>query len=187
MGKSAPEYATTTTDSGLWGSSTSSGKGTSYSAPDWAKNTMGTIGNNLNSTMNSMLSNNFSNDANFQAYQNQLNRTANQNYDASVLSSLANRGLMRSSGLQAATNSFNNRLIDNTTNLYDNYYNRLQNNLENMLGVSNNLFNYMTGLGSLSQNDSKNVSDYNLSAWQSKLNANTSLYKSLIDAAAKGG
>lgn len=166
MGKTAPGYASTTTDSGLWGSSTSNGKGTSYKAPNWAKDTMGTIGNNLNSTLNNMLNNDFTKDANFQAYQNQFNKTAKQSYDSSVLSSLADRGLMRSSGLQAATNSFNNRLADYTTEIYDNYYNKQQNNLSNMLNISNNLFNYMTSLGSSSQSQAQAVSNYNLNRWQ---------------------
>ena len=187
MGKhsNAPKYAQTTYDTGkLFGKSTSGENGTTYSAPNWISNTMGTVGNNVNSTLQNMLSNDFSNDANFKAYQNQLNKTASQNYDTSVLSQLANRGLMRSSGLQSATNAFADTLADKTTDLYDNYYNRQANNLSNLLNTSNTLYNYITGVNSGSQQNSKNVSDYNLSKWQDEQNANNALWGSLMNTGA---
>lgn len=183
--KSAPKYAKTTYDTGnLYGKSTSDENGTTYSAPNWISNTMGTVGNNVNSTLQNMLSNDFSNDANFKAYQNQLNKTASQNYDTSVLSQLANRGLMRSSGLQSATNAFADTLADKTTDLYDNYYNRQANNLSNLLNTSNTLYNYITGVNSGSQQNSKNVSDFNLSKWQTKQNANNAMWGNLMNAGA---
>lgn len=187
MGKhsNAPKYAQTTYDTGnLFGKSTSDENGTTYSAPNWISNTMGTVGNNVNSTLQNMLSNDFSSDANFKAYQNQLNKTASQNYDTSVLSQLANRGLMRSSGLQSATNAFADTLADKTTDLYDNYYNRQANNLSNLLNTSNTLYNYITGVNSGSQQNSKNVSDYNLSKWQAEQNANNAMWGNIMNTAA---
>ena len=169
MGKSskAPEYKTTTYDTGgLFGSSTNSSSGTTYKPADWMTNTMGTVTNNINPTLSSMFSNDFSNDANFKGYQDQLNKTMEQNYDTSVLSNLANRGLMRSSGLQAATNSFNDTLTDNTMALYDNYYNRLSNNLANALNTSNTLFDYMTGVNSGALNNANAVNNYNLAKYK---------------------
>lgn len=163
----APEYKTTTYDTGgLFGSSTNSSSGTTYKPADWMTNTMGTVTNNINPTLSSMFSNDFSNDANFKGYQDQLNKTMEQNYDTSVLSNLANRGLMRSSGLQAATNSFNDTLTDNTMALYDNYYNRLSNNLANALNTSNTLFDYMTGINSGALNNANAVNNYNLAKYK---------------------
>lgn len=189
MGKSssAPKYATTTNNTGLWGSSTTGEKGTTYNPTEWMTNTMGTVGNNLNSTLGSMLSNDFSQDANFKAYQNQLNKTMGQNYDATVLNPLANRGLMRSSGLQAATNSFANTLADNTMDLYDNYYNRQQNNLSNLLNTSNAFYDYMTGATTGSRQDTNSVNDYNKWKYQMDMankQANKALYGQLASAAA---
>ena len=106
MGKSssAPKYATTTYDTGgLFGSSTSGASGTSYKPTDSISNVGTNAWSGLNNALQGINSTDYSNDANFQAYQNQLNKTAQQAYDANVLSPLANRGLMRSSGLQAAT------------------------------------------------------------------------------------
>ena len=85
MGKSkAPNYAKTTYDTGnLFGSSTTDKKGTTFNPAGWMSDTMDTVGGNVNSTLYNMLSNDYSNDANFQAYQNQKNKSAEQNLDAS--------------------------------------------------------------------------------------------------------
>lgn len=186
MGKSskAPGYQSASYDTGgLFGSSTTGKKGTNFNATDWQQNTMGTIGNNLNSTLNSMLSGDFSNDANYQAYRDNLNRQMTQAYDTSVLGQLANRGLMRSSGLQSATNSFADTLANNEMNLYDSYYNRLSNNLSNMLNTSNTLYNYITGINTGSQNNANNVNSFNLSQAQMNNNNNNALWGSLANTA----
>ena len=177
----APEYKETTYDTGgLFGSSTNNASGTTYKPADWMSNTMGTVTNNLNPTLSNMLSNDYANDPNFQAYQNQLNKTMEQNYDASVLSNLANRGLMKSSGLQAATNSFNNTLADNTMDLYDNYYNRQSNNLSNLLNTSNTIFDYMTGINSGSLNNANAVNNYNLAKYKIDNSGSSSNIGSII-------
>lgn len=184
MGKSkkAPDYATASYDTGgLFGSSTTNKKSTTYNAPDWMTNTMGTVGNNVNNTLQNMLSGDFSNDANYQAYQNNLNRQMSQAYDANVLGQLANRGLMRSSGLQSATNAFADTLANNQMNLYDNYYNRQAQNLANLLNTSNTLYNYITGVNTGSQNLANNVSNYNLA--QAQANNNNALWGSLANTA----
>ena len=166
MGKKstkAPGYATASYNTdGLFGSSTTNGKSTSYNAPSWISNTMGTVGGNVNNTLSSMVNNDFTTDPNFLRYQNQFNNQMAQNYDNSVLSPLANRGLMRSSGLQASTNAFNDTLANKQLELYDNYYNRQANNLANLLNTSNTLYNYITGVNTGSQNLANNVSNYNL-------------------------
>jgi hypothetical protein len=176
MGKKskAPEYATTTTDTGLWGSSTTGKSGTTYNAPDWMNSTMGTITSNLQPTVNNMLSNDYSNDANFQAYQNQLYNTMGQQYDQ-MLGNLADRGLMRSTGLQALNNNYAQALQDNVTGLYDSYYNRQANNLSNLLNTSNTLYDYMTGTTSLSKNDTNALNQYNLAKYKLDNSSNSNI------------
>ena len=165
--KSAPEYQTTTYDTGnLFGSSTSGKSGTTYNAPDWISSTMGTVSSNINPTLNSMMSNDYSNDPNFKVYQDNFNRQMQQSYDANVLGDLANRGLMRSSGLQASTNSFNNTMNENLANLYDTYYNRQSNNLANLLNTSNTLYDYITGINTGSRQDANSVNNYNLAKYR---------------------
>jgi hypothetical protein len=128
--------------------------------------TMGTVGKNLNPTLKSMVNNDFMTDKNFLRYQDRFTDQMNDLYDTSVLSNLAGRGLMRSSGLQGATNSFTDSLQRGQLDLYDNYYNRLNNNLANMLNTSNTLYNYMTGVNTGSQQQAGNYNNYNLKKWE---------------------
>ena len=184
MGKKskAPEYATASYNTGgLFGDSTTSGKNTSYNAPNWISNTMGTVGGNVNKTLSSMVNNDFMTDPNFLRYQQQFTNNMNDLYDTSVLSNLANRGLMRSSGLQGATNAFADTLANNQLALYDNYYNRQANNLSNLLNTSNALYNYITGVNTGSQNLANNVSNYNLQ--KAQMNDNSALWNSLANTA----
>lgn len=185
MGKSkAPEYAKTTTGTGgLFGSSTSDKGGTRFVAENWQKN-MGGLGSNLiNQSLQGMATNDYSNDPNFQVYQDNFNRQAQQAYDANVLSPLANRGLMRSSGLQAATNSFNNTMADNLADLQDSYYNRQVNNLSNALNSQNQLYSWITGLNNAAMGNSQAVSDYNMKKYQADQAAKSSLFGNLMQAA----
>lgn len=184
MGKkkeSVPEYASTSYDTGgLFGSSSTNKNGTSYTPTNWISTANSTAGTGINTSLNNMLSNDFANDANFQAYQNELNRVASQNYDTSVLSNLANRGLMRSTGLQSATDAFNRALIDNTTDVMDNYYNRQSNNLASALNTQNALYDYITGLNSGSLNSNNALNNYNLTKYKLENSGSDSNIGSLI-------
>jgi hypothetical protein len=162
--KKAPGYASASYDTGgLFGSSTTNSSGTTYKPTESISNAGNTAWSGLNTSLQNMSSNDYANDPNFQVYQNQLHKAATQNYDTSVLSQLANKGLMRSSGLQAATNAFADTLANQTTDLYDSYYNRQLNNLSNYQNVLNSLYNYITGVNTGSQNNANNVSNYALS------------------------
>lgn len=191
MGKKsskAPGYATASYGTGgLFGSSTTGPSGTTFNPTGEMTNAGNTAWSGLNNVLYGISSNDYANDPNFQAYQNQLNNSMRQNYDASVLSQLTNRGLMRSSGLQAATNAFNDTLANQTTNLYDSYYNRMSNNLSQYQNTLNNLYNYITGVNTGSQNNANNVSNYNLAQTQLNNQAgayNNALYGSLASSAA---
>lgn len=161
--KKAPEYTSATYNTGgLFGSSTADKNGVTYTPTSQITNTGNIAWSGLQNTLQGLSSNDYANDPNFQAYQNKLNSTMAQNYDTSVLSQLANRGLMKSSGLQSATNAFADTLANQTTDLYDSYYNRLSNNLSNYQNVLSNLYNYITGVNTGAQNQANNVSNYNL-------------------------
>lgn len=184
----APDYATATYNTGgLFGSSTASKSGVDFKANDQMAQAGNTAWGGLNTTLNNLGSNDYVNDPNFQQYQNAMNKQMQQNYDTSVLSNLANRGLMRSSGLQGATNSFANTLADQTTNLMDSYYNRNANNLANYQNVLSNLYNYITGVNTGAQNQANNVSNYNLQQAQLQAQqnaANNAMYGQLAQAGA---
>ena len=185
MGKSkAPEYAKTTTSTGgLFGSSTSDKSGTKFTGEDWQTN-MGGLGSNLiNQSLQGMTTNDYSNDPNFKVYQDNFNRQAQQAYDANVLNPLANRGLMRSSGLQAATNSFNNTMADNLADLQDSYYNRQVNNLSNALNSQNQLYSWITGLNNAAMQNTNAVNDFNMQKYQAEQAAKSAMWGNLMNAA----
>jgi hypothetical protein len=186
MGKSkAPEYATTTTSTGgLFGQATNSKKGSSFKPEDWQTD-MGGLGSNLiNQSLTGLSSNDYSNDPNFQVYQDNFNRGMQQAYDTNVLGNLTNRGLMRSSGLQAATNSFNNTMQQGLADLYDSYYNRQQNNLNSALNAQNTLYGWITGLNQDAAKNSQNVSNYNMQAWQAEQAQKQAMFNNLMQVAA---
>ncbi|MBR6099414.1 hypothetical protein IKP85_06675 [bacterium] len=160
--KKTPEYTSTSFDSSLWGSSNMDKSGMSYTPTSWMNATMGTVADNYNKTLQSMVNNDFTNDKNFQAYQNRFNDQMTNYYNNNILNDLARRGLIRSSGLQAANTDFANTLADRQLDLYDNYYNRLNNNLAAMQGSSNTLYNYMTGITNANQNVANAVNNYQL-------------------------
>ena len=184
MGKSkAPEYQKTTTSTGgLFGTSTSDKKGTSFTGEDWQTN-MGGLGSNLiNQSLTGLSSNDYSQDPNFQVYQDNFNRGMQQAYDTNVLGSLTDRGLMRSSGLQAATNSFNNTMQQGLADLYDSYYNRQQNNLNSALNAQNNLYSWITGLNNAAMGNSQAVSNYNMEAYKADQAAKSAMLGSIMKA-----
>jgi hypothetical protein len=183
----APGYAEASYDTGgLFGSSTSNKSGTIYNPNEQISSAGNTAWNTLNNSLQGLSSTDYSNDANFQAYQNQLYNTMGQQYDQ-MLGNLADRGLMRSTGLQALNNNYAQALQDNVTGLYDSYYNRQANNLSNLLNASNNLYNYMTGATGMSQANSNAVSNYSLQAYQAQQAADAARFGAIMNAAGKIG
>ena len=184
MGSSGtPKYKTTTASTGgLFGKSTSGESGTKFKAQDW-QNDMGEYGAGLiNSSLGNISSNDYLNDPNFQVYQDNFNTMAQRNFDNSVLSQLANKNLMRSSGLQSATKSFGETLADDTVNLMDNYYNRQLSNLNAGLNSQNTLYDWITGLNNSALQNSQAVNNYNLQAYQAEQQAKNQMYGNIMNA-----
>lgn len=181
MGKSkAPKYATTTVSTdGLFGSSTNNKKGTTYTGTDNVQQLGQEAWNGTNTSLANMNSNDYSNDANFKVYQDNWNRNMEQAYDTNVLSNLASRGLMRSSGLQSATNSFNNTMQNSLADLYDNYYNRQANNLSANTNTLSTLYNWITGLNNSALGTTSAVNNHNMQVYQANQSASSGLWGNL--------
>lgn len=182
--KSAPEYAKTSFNTGgIFGSSTTDKSGTQFNS----NANMTNIGNNALSGWNNALTaignNDYSNDPNFQVYQDNFNRNAQKSFETNVLNPIQSQGLMRSSGLQAATNAYNNTLTDNLADLYDSYYNRQVNNLGQYQNSANTLYNMIMGINQGSMTNSQNVSDYNMKAWQQEQANKQAMLNGLVQAA----
>lgn len=187
MGKAskAPGYSTATYNTGgLFGSSTASKGGVDFKPTDTMTSTGNTAWAGVENSLQGINSNDYSQDPNFQVYQDNFNRGMQQAYENNVLGNLTDRGLMRSSGLQAATNSFNNTMQQGLSDLYDSYYNRQSNNLSNNMNVLSQLYNFLTGVNTGAQNQANSVSNYNLQQTQlnNQANAyNNALYASLAN------
>jgi hypothetical protein len=181
MGKSkAPEYQKTTTSTGgLFGQATNDKTGSNFKAEGWQKN-MGSLGSNLiNQSLAGLSSNDYSQDPNFQVYQDNFNRGMQQAYDTNVLGNLTDRGLMRSSGLQAATNSFNNTMQQGLADLYDSYYNRQQNNLNSALNAQNNLYSWIMGVNQDAAKNSQAVSNHYMEAYKADQARKAAMYQAI--------
>lgn len=168
--KSNAKYATTKFDTGnLFGKSTTGASGTTFTPNDSMSNLANTAWSGAQNALNAINSGDYSQDENYQLYAKNLQKQMKQNYD-NALGDLTNRGLFRSSGLQAMNNDFNNSLADQTIKLYDSYTNQMNNTLANNQNTLNNLYNYISGLNAGSQTNASNVSNFNLGKQQANAN-----------------
>lgn len=164
-----PEYANAKYNTGgLFGSSTNTIKGTTYTPTKTMSNIGKESWSGLYNALKGLSSTDYSKDKNYQVYSNNLQRQMKNNYNNNVLSNLANNGLMRSSGLQAATNAFNDTLANQTADLYDRYFQRNQSTLSNYQGVLNDLYKYMTGSNTAAQMSSSDANQFNQQQYNNK-------------------
>ena len=176
MGKGggAGAYPTTTSQSTLWGSSTTNGKGTTFNPTQWQRDTMNIAGSNLAPTLQEYLNPTY-NSTDYKKTKSEFDKQAKESYENNVLSQLSNKGLMRSSGLQASTNAFNDTLADQEADLMNQYKQSKLTDLSTLLGLSTDLYNYSQGENKLSSTLANSVANYNLQnqALQNSYGANT--------------
>ncbi len=167
MGKKskAPDYATTTTDTNLYGSSTTGKTGTTFNPTNFQTGLVGAVEQNVPAVFNEYLNPSYSSEL-YQAQKAQRQKEQAQAYDSSVLSQLANRGLMRSSGLQAATNAFADTLADQEAQALNDYQTQQANKLSTLMNLYTVPYNMVQGINNASQNLSNAVSNYNYRQWQ---------------------
>lgn len=126
--------AQTVDTGGLYGSSRTGSKGTSYTASDFEKNlvnqTTGAIPQYLQQLTNPTYDSEI-----FKAQTQQRNRLANQSFENNLINPLAGRGLTRGSSINQMSGQFANKLADLETDAMANEDNR-------MAGILNNLFSY---------------------------------------------
>lgn len=177
MGKKShvPEYSSATFDSGLFGTAKADKSGVTANPAGWMNTLSNTVTgsltptvNTMNSTLGNILSGDYLNDANFKQYKSAFDRQAKNTFDTAVLGNVTDRGLLRSSGLQALNDSYQNAMNNDLTNLMDNYYNRqvsnyglVTSNLGNLLNTQNALYNWITGNADIAQKQANAVSGYN--------------------------
>lgn len=172
MGKSnkAPDYASTTTNTGLYGSSTTNQNGTTFNPSAFQSTLINNVQNQLPNTINEYINPTYSSPE-YQLQQAQRYKDYSQNYDANVLGNIANRGLMRSSGLQAATNQFSNQIAQNEAQAMQDYTNLQGSDINTLMGLYQVPYGMMNNTNNASQNLSNAVSNYNLMKYNAQGNS----------------
>lgn len=163
MGKSskAPDYANSTIDTGLYGTVTTNGRGTTYNPTDFQTSLINSVENAVPNNFNNYFNGGYDNQ-NFQNYLNtQQNQQANA-YDNAVYSQLANRGLMRNAGLAKTHDSFANVMNNQTADSFSNWRTNQLNQMSNLMNVYGVPYGMIQDQLKSSQDMSKALTDYSV-------------------------
>ena len=141
---------------GLYGSSTTGKRGTTYKPSDFesqlVQQTTSAIPDYLSQLINPTYDS--------QAYlnrQQQLNNTARQSLENNVINPLAQRGLTRGSSINQMSNQLNNKLTDAQLDLMNSEDSRVSNILNQLMGYYQVPYNMMNGINSNSYNMYQNA------------------------------
>lgn len=163
MGKSskAPDYAHSTIDTGLYGTVTTNGRGTTYNPTDFQTSLINSVENAVPNSFNDYFNGGYDN----QNFQNYLNTQQNQQtnaYDNAVYSQLANRGLMRNAGLAKTHDSFANVMNNQTADAFSNWRTNQLNQMSNLMNVYGVPYGMIQDQLKTSQDMSKDLTDYSV-------------------------
>ena len=126
--------AQTVDTGGLYGSSRTGSKGTTYNASDFEKNLINQTTSAIPQYLQQLTNPTYDSEI-FKAQTAQRNRLANQSFENNLINPLASRGLTRGSSINQMSGQFANKLADLETDAMANEDNR-------MAGILNNLFSY---------------------------------------------
>lgn len=176
---SAPEYKTTTTDTGLFGKATTSKDGSTFSPTSFQKQLVGITEANAGRALNEYLNPNYDSEAFHQAdayYQNKLNNTLQNDYLNGALS----RNLLRGSTASDVMRGFAQDLANTEYERQQQYKaDQLQNYQAAMLPYAT-IYDMSQGTQGLSNQLSNNVSNYNLAKYQAEQQANQAMMNGIV-------
>jgi hypothetical protein len=161
----APQYATTTTDTGLFGSATTSGKGSTFKPTSFQKNLVGVTEQYAVPSLQNYLNPDYESEdykRGDEYYTNKMNDVLQNNYLNPALS----RNLLRGSTASDIIRGFGSDLANTEYERQNDYRSQqLQNYMAAMLPYST-IYDMSQGTQGLSNQLSNNVSSYNLAAAQ---------------------
>lgn len=175
MGSSkAPSYATTTTDTGLFGKATTSGSGSTFSPTEFQKQLVGVAEANAVNKLNNYLNPDYES-ADYKLgdayYTNKMNNMLQNDYLNPALS----RNLLRGSTASDAMRGFANDLANNEYQRQQDYKNQqLQDYQAAMLPYAQ-IYDMSQGTQGLSNQLSQNVSNYNMAKYQAQQDAKNAM------------
>ena len=166
MGKnSAPEYPTTTADTGLFGSSTTNSSGSTFTPTEFQKNLIGVTENNAVNALSNYLNPDYESEdykRGDEYYTNKMNTQLQNNY----LNPALNRNLLRGSTASDIMRGFASDLAANEYERQQNYKDQqLQNYMAAMLPYTT-VYDISKGTQGLSGSLANSLASYNLNKYQ---------------------
>lgn len=137
--------AQTVDTGGLYGSSRTGSKGTTYNASDFEKNLVNQTTSAIPEYLQQLTNPTYDSEI-FKAQTAQRNRLANQSFENNLINPLASRGLTRGSSINQMSGQFANKLADLETDAMANEDNRVANVLNNLFSYYQTPYNMMSGL-----------------------------------------
>lgn len=172
MGKgsksSAPAYPTTTTNTGLWGSSTTGPSGTTYSPTGFQKQLIGSVESYIPQTLDYMM-NPTTENAYYQAQKNVRQQAQNDAFENQVVNALASRNLSRGSAGQGLINSYADSVARQEAQALADAQGQASALLSQLMGLYAAPYEIMKGTSQLSQAGTNALADYNMQKYQADI------------------
>ena len=193
MGKgsksSAPAYPTTTTNTGLWGSSTTGPSGTTFSPTQFQKQLIGSVESYIPQTLDYMM-NPTTDNAYYQAQKNVRQQAQNDAFENQVVNALASRNLSRGSAGQGLINSYADSVARQEAQALSDAQGQASALLAQLMGLHAAPYEMMRGTSQLSQAGTNALADYNMKKYQAELanqNAKYQLWGNLANSLGQAG
>lgn len=193
MGKgsksSAPAYPTTTTNTGLWGSSTTGPGGTTFSPTQFQKQLIGSVESYIPQTLDYMM-NPTTDNAYYQAQKNVRQQAQNDAFENQVVNALASRNLSRGSAGQGLINSYADSVARQEAQALSDAQGQASAMLAQLMGLYAAPYEMMQGTSQLSQAGTNALANYNMQKYQAELanqNAKYQLWGNLANSLGQAG
>ena len=136
---------------GLYGSSTTGKRGTTYKPSDFESQLVQQTTSAIPSYLSQLINPTYDSQS-YLNRQQQLNNTARQSLENNVINPLAQRGLTRGSSINQMSNQLNNKLTDAQLDLMNSEDSRVSNILSQLMGYYQVPYNMMSGINQASGN-----------------------------------
>ena len=173
-GGDAPEYPTTTTNTGLWGSSTTGPGGTTFTPTDFQTQLVGKAENYILPTLDYVV-NPTTDNAYYQNQRAVRQQAQNDAFENQVVNNLASRNLSRGSAGQSLINSYADSIARQEAQALADSQAQASALLSQLLGVYAAPYEIMQGTSSLSQSGTNALANYNLGKYQANNSGQSTL------------
>lgn len=188
MGKSkkAPDYATTTVNTGLYGSSTTNKKGTTFNPTNFQSNIVNTVENNVPNMLNNYYNASYENN-DFQKYLETRENAQTNAFNNSIYNQLAEKGLMKNQALVGAQNAWKNTLNDQKVNALTDWQTNQANSINTLMSLYEIPYNIMSGQSNASQGLSNAITQYNINKYNAEKAKSGNLFNLLSEIGSSAG